>query len=294
MQTLSQVRRLLDEAGLRPQRRLGQNFLIDGNLMAKLLDLAGPLEGRSVLEVGPGTGSLTEELLDRCGWLTAVEADAGLCRLLQRRLGSRAGFTLLCRDVLAGKHEIAPDVLATAGPETTLVANLPYGVATPLVASALRLTWATARGTAERACRFDRLTFTVQQEVAERLAAGPGGKAYGPLSVLVATLGRLTMGAAVPATAFWPRPQVASRMLRIDFTEEAAEFAALAELDSLLAAAFGQRRKRIGSLPGRCGPALDPDAVRGAMDAAGIDPDARPEDVPPGHYRKAAEILAGG
>ncbi|MFW6133806.1 MAG: 16S rRNA (adenine(1518)-N(6)/adenine(1519)-N(6))-dimethyltransferase RsmA [Planctomycetota bacterium] len=297
MQTLSEIRGLLDSAGLAPRRRLGQNFLIDRNLMGKLLDLAGPLSGRTVLEVGAATGSLTEELLARCadegGRVVAVEADPRLAGLLRRRLADARRLTLLQRDVLAGKHEIADDVLDATGPRASLVSNLPYNVATPLVAEALAVTWRTRRGRARTPCAFDRLTFTVQQEVADRLAAAPGCGAYGPVTVAVALLGRVSSGPAVPPEAFWPRPKVASRMLRIDYDERDAP-RDLDVLRRLVATAFAQRRKRIGSLAKRCGADLDAGAVAAALEVAGIDPDARPEAVAPGRYRAAADALSSG
>ncbi|MBS3735348.1 MAG: ribosomal RNA small subunit methyltransferase A [Phycisphaerae bacterium] len=295
MQTLSEIRALLAEAQLAPRRRLGQNFLIDANLMGKLVALADPSPGQTVLEVGAGTGSLSEALLARCapdGRVVAVEADAGLGRLLRRRLGERANLTLICGDALAGKHAIAPDVLAAAGPEAVLVANLPYSIATPLLAEALATTWHTDHGSAATPCALRCLTVTVQQEVADRLTAAAGVGAYGPVSVLVSLLGGGTIGPAVPPEAFWPRPKVASRMLRIDYDARAAgRIDALDALRRLLTAAFAQRRKRIGSLPRRCAATLEPAAVAAALDAGGIDPDARPQAVPPEHYRRAANAL---
>jgi len=196
MQTLTEIRQMLDQAGLRPQKAFGQCFLIDHNMLAKLLELAELAEaadvpaGLGVLEVGPGTGTLTEELLDRGIGVTAAEIDHGLCRLLRQRLAARPGFTLVEGDVLAGKHAIAPGVLEALPELTQLVSNLPYNIATPLLAECLIESWRHQKRPAPSRRLFTRMSFTVQREVADRLSAGPGSDAYGPVSVLAAALAR--------------------------------------------------------------------------------------------------------
>lgn len=292
MQTLREIRELLQRYHFAPQKQFGQCFLVDGNLMHKLLDLAQVGREQTVLEVGPGTGSLTEELLDRCGRLVAVEIDRGLADLLRERLGGQESFTLLCRDVLASKHAIAPEVTAAVSPSAHLVSNLPYNVATPLIAQCLTDTWRTCVGEVAGICRFERLTFTVQREVADRLACGPGGPDYGPLSILVSLLGELTPGPVVPASAFWPRPNVASRIVRIDFVDDKARRVAdLDVLRRLLALAFNQRRKQIGSLLHRTIADFSPQRIQRALEAGGIDRTARAQDLRPEQFRLAANDL---
>lgn len=294
MQTLDEIRELLDDAGLSPHRRFGQNFLFDHNLMDKVLDLAELTGHETVLEVGPGTGSLTEELLERSDRVVAVEIDRGLCRLLRRRCGGEAKLTLLCRDVLSGKHSLAPEVVKALGDRAVLVANLPYNIATPLVATCLIDSWRAAVGGEEGVCRFDRLTFTVQEEVAERLTAGAGSKAYGPVSVLVSLLGRAQLGPKIPPDAFWPKPHVYSRIMRIDFDPASAR--SVADVDVLrraVAMAFNQRRKQIRSVAKRKNAAFDEDAFTEAVDAAGVDPTARAEEISPESFATLANHLAG-
>jgi 16S rRNA (adenine1518-N6/adenine1519-N6)-dimethyltransferase len=328
MQTQTEIRRLLEEAGLSPRKAFGQCFLIDGNLMGKLLELADVTADQTVLEVGPGTGSLTEELLHRARRVVAVEIDRGLAELLRRRLGGRDNLTLIGGDVLAGKHEISPAVLAACGAgilpaqqdagktclpaasrqvpapqaKANLVSNLPYNIATPLLAECLLLSWRALGGPGGPGgpCRFERLTFTVQKELAERLVAEPGGSAYGPVSVLVALLGRWRLGPIVPATAFWPAPKVASRIVRIDF--DAARAGRLADartLSATLATAFGQRRKQVGTIfrrawPSFAGrPATEGKAALEFLAAAGIDPTWRPEQIDPQQYLDLANRLTG-
>jgi 16S rRNA (adenine1518-N6/adenine1519-N6)-dimethyltransferase len=179
-----------------------------------------------------------------------------------------------------------------------LVSNLPYSIATPLVAQCLLHSWRAVCGPAPRATekqsgRFDSLTFTVQREVADRMAAPSGQEAYGPISVLVALLGRVTAGPNVPAESFWPRPKVASRILRIDFDPAAAGAVANADgLAGLLHLAFNQRRKQIGSMVRREGLPYGAEDVRAALEAAGIDPTVRCERVTPGQYLAMANTLA--
>jgi 16S rRNA (adenine1518-N6/adenine1519-N6)-dimethyltransferase len=295
MQTLTEIRRLLGEAKLAPRKRFGQSFLIDGNLMAKLLELSGVPAGQTVLEVGAGTGSLTEELLARGAGVVAVEIDKGFCRLLRDRLGSCGGLTLIEGDVLSRKGELSPAVLAALPPVAHLVANLPYNIATPLVAECLVQSWRVqaGQGRGESVCRFERLTFTVQRELADRLAASPGGSDYGPVSVLVALLGRLKLGSVLPASAFWPSPKVASRMVRIDFDLQAA--ATLRDINTLrrlLALAFGQRRKQIGSILRRTPAIFAAQALAAALTLAQIDLTLRPQAITPSQYLAAANALS--
>ena len=124
---------MLSAAGLAPQKRFGQNFLVDLNLMAKVVETAALQGDETVLEVGPGTGSLTEELLKVAPRVVAVEIDRRLHRYLQRSLAGADNLELLCGDVLAGKDKLSPAVVSALGGRAVLVANLPYGVAAPLV-----------------------------------------------------------------------------------------------------------------------------------------------------------------
>ena len=161
-QTLSEIRDLLASAGLRPHKKLGQNFLIDGNLMTKIVDAAGLEPDDTVLEIGAGTGSLTEMLLERAGHVVAVELDRGLAELLADRLAGRDNLTLLHEDVLQTKSRIAPVVLdalrhAAGGRPALLVANLPYHIASPLLINLLLCD-----------VPFVHFCFSVQREVADR------------------------------------------------------------------------------------------------------------------------------
>jgi 16S rRNA (adenine1518-N6/adenine1519-N6)-dimethyltransferase len=293
MQTLSEIRALLGKAGLSPQRRFGQCFLHDRHYMDALLDLAEVPAGATVLEVGPGTGSLTEELLERARDVVAVEIDRGLSAVLRRRFGRRDDFVLVEGDVLAGKHELSPAVAEQLSPAAHMVSNLPYNIATPLISQCLIDTWRRRIAGEQAYAGFDRLTFTVQHEVAQRLIAPPGSGAYGIVSVLVPLLGDAYPGAVLPPTAFWPRPKVDSQMLRIDFNGHKA--GRVPDVDLLLTVtqlAMGQRRKKLRSAARRRGSPILPAVLEQAMERAGVDPDARSGEIPPEKYAELAQAVS--
>jgi 16S rRNA (adenine1518-N6/adenine1519-N6)-dimethyltransferase len=295
MQTCSEIKDILAGAGLSPNKRLGQCFMIDKNLLGKVVELASPDGERTVLEVGPGTGTLTEELLDRAGRVVAAELDHGLADVVRHRFADRDNFVLVEGDVLAGKHRMSPAVKTELGVSADLVANLPYNIATPLIAQCLIESWRAVCARQGGAVRFDSMTFTVQQEVATRMLADSGGKLYGPISVLVALLGKGTVGTAIPGGAFWPTPKIASRALRIDFDPIlAAEVKDVAVLSAIVAMAFGQRRKQVGSIFKRSADQFAPELLRAALDTAQIDPSSRAERITPEKFRILANTVHAG
>jgi 16S rRNA (adenine1518-N6/adenine1519-N6)-dimethyltransferase len=295
MQTCTEIKDILAGAGLSPNKRLGQCFMIDKNLLGKVVDLARPGDDRTVLEVGPGTGTLTEELLDRAGRVVAAELDHGLADVVRLRFADRDNFVLVEGDVLAGKHSMSPAVKNELGASADLVANLPYNIATPLIAQCLIESWRAVCGAQEGAVRFDSMTFTVQQEVATRMLADSGSKLYGPISVLVALLGKGVAGSAIPGGAFWPAPKIASRALRIDFDPDAAgQVADVAVLSAIVAMAFGQRRKQVGSIFKRSAGQFAPELLRAALDTAEIDPSSRAERITPEKFRILANTVQAG
>lgn len=259
MQTLAEIRALLESRGFAPRKSFGQNFLIDQNLLRKIVDAAELGPGSLVLEVGPGTGTLTEELLDRGAEVIACELDRGLCELLRERLGDNERFTLIEGDCLAKKSELAPEVLNAIGDRSfSLVANLPYGAATPLIMTLL-----------VDHPRCERMCVTIQREVAERLAASHGSKAYGPISVVAQSCAEVRIIANLPPSCFWPRPEVTSAMVRIDRLGHAL-CGDLPGLASLAKHLFSARRKQLGSVLGRDFPFPE-----------GVDPGSRVESLSP-------------
>ncbi|MEO1534370.1 MAG: 16S rRNA (adenine(1518)-N(6)/adenine(1519)-N(6))-dimethyltransferase RsmA [Planctomycetota bacterium] len=239
MQTLAEIRELLESRGMAPRKKLGQNFLLDHNLIRKLVDASGVGDGDLVLEVGPGTGALTDELLARGCTVIACELDAGLAALQRERqaAATKAGrFTLIEGDCLAGKRGLNPAIVEAIGSRAfALVANLPYGAATPLMLALL----------CDERCTGQHVT--IQREVADRLLAGPGSKAYGSISVVAQTLATVERVAALPPECFWPRPDVTSAMVSLrpihghDIDDRAA-FAAFCQQ------VFANRRKQLGKV----------------------------------------------
>ena len=232
MQTKREIQALLEQIDRRPVHRLGQNFLIDGNLL-RLVAAAGELAADDlVVEVGPGTGSLTEELLAAGCKVVAVEIDRHLAELLRARLGDRPDFTLIEGDALDGKHALNPQLLAAMdGSETVkLVANLPYQIASPLVIEMLT-------------AGVGLLAFTVQKEVAQRLAAAPGSEDYGPLSVMAQLLSEVEILRTLPPQAFWPMPTISSALVRLRRNDRLGPLAA--EFSRFLHGVFAYRRKTL-------------------------------------------------
>lgn len=285
-QTLSEIRSILAQADISPRQRLGQHFLIDLNLMRKLVDAAQLCPADVVLEVGAGTGSLTEALLESGCRVIAVEIDPGLQTVLRQRLGGHPRLTLMAADVLAGKHQVNPAVLRELGAaepapggQRKLVANLPYQVATPLLMELLH-----ARPPLER------LVCTIQKEVAQRILARPGSGDYGALSVAMQTLATVETIARAPPEAFWPRPRVESVMLRIwPRTPDRLPVQEPAAFVEFVRSGFAHRRKMLRSaVHGRATPRW-PDALR----AAGIEPTRRPESLSPSEWQRLYAALRG-
>ncbi len=240
MQTLADIKRILEARGLSPRKAFGQNFLIDHNLIRKLVDASGVGAGDVVLEVGPGTGTLTEELVQRGCRVVAAEIDRGLSAHLREHFASAENFTLVEGDCLADKRTLAPAIVAALGDGSfTLVSNLPYGAATPVM-SVLLADYPRCRG----------LFVTIQREVADRLGAKPGTKEYGTLSIVAQVTAEVRTVAALPPECFWPRPDVTSAMvsltrLPVPLVDD------VRGLGDFCQSLFEKRRKQLGAVLGR-------------------------------------------
>jgi len=272
--TKTEIRHLLARAGLRPDTARGQHFMIDANLM-RLLVLAADLHPRdTVLEVGAGVGNLTGLLAAKAGHVVAVEVDPNLAKIAHHRLADVDNLTLVVTDALADKHHVAPVVLdavrracETVGGPVKLVANLPYQAATPLVVDLVL-------GASPPA----RLVFTVQEEVAGRLTAAPGTRAYGPASVLLQAVSEVNVLRSLPPTVFWPRPKVRSAMVVVHPSRRLrSRVADLAVLKRAVAGLFAHRRKRAARSLALADPARETKRWAECLKAACLDPTARGE-----------------
>lgn len=266
----AEIRRELEAVGFRPSTRRGQNFLTDANLARALVRDAGVGPGDRVLEVGPGCGFLTLPLAEAGVELLAVEIEPRLARVAARRVGERSNVRFLVTDVLASKHRLAPEVeqaLSAPGSPWHVVANLPYSISGPLVATLL------AREPPPAS-----LSLVVQRELAERLAAKPGSAAWGGLSVRAQLRHRVTLGRRVPREMFRPRPKVESVAARLaGFEREGTGAAEVGALLGWIEPLFRWPRKTLrrglGTVLGDAGAAVD------ALQAAAIDPARRPGEL---------------
>ncbi|MCU4185443.1 16S rRNA (adenine(1518)-N(6)/adenine(1519)-N(6))-dimethyltransferase RsmA [Acidiferrimicrobium sp. IK] len=264
---------LLDQHGLHPSRALGQNFVADANTVRRIARLADVGPGDRVLEIGAGLGSLTLALADTGASVTAVEVDRHLVPVLRSVVGDRAAV------VEGDATRLDWDTVLGGDAGWVLVANLPYNVATPLVADLLDFVPGVAR-----------MLVMVQKEVGERLAAGPGDAAYGAVSVKVSYWATARVAGLVPPTVFVPRPNVDSALVAITRRPAPAVDPALVgpeELFALVRAGFAQRRKMLRrALAGVASPA--------AFEAAGIAPTARAEELSVEAWGALAAAIAAG
>jgi 16S rRNA (adenine1518-N6/adenine1519-N6)-dimethyltransferase len=248
-QTLSYLRNLFEGRGIRPKSKLGQNFLIDLNLVDLLIRTAELTGDDLVLEIGSGTGSVTALLAEQAGAVLSVELDAAFCDLTRQAIRGHENVTLMHADILRNKNELNPGVLETLAAmqqrsgcgRLKLVANLPYVVATPVIANLLL-----------SELLFERMVVTVQWEIAERLAATPSTKPYGALAVLVQSVADVTVVRRLAPSVFWPRPKVASAIVHIrPNAAKRARAGDVLRLRHFLRDLYAHRRKNLrGALTG--------------------------------------------
>lgn len=258
-----EIRELAESLGIRPTKKLGQNFVIDPNTVQRIVRAADVVPTDHVLEVGPGLGSLTLALLQEVASVIAIEIDPVLAEQLPRTIAlhmpERAdSLTLIVSDAM--KVDVVP------GEPTALVANLPYNVSVPVLLHLLEVvpTIRTA-------------LVMVQKEVAERLAAEPGSRTYGIPSLKARWYGEVRMAGNIGRNVFWPEPNVDSALVRVDRREQPTCESSREWVFKVIDTAFAQRRKSLrGALAQLAG---SPDAAEQALRAAGIDPGRRGESL---------------
>ena len=242
-QTLSEIKTLLTSHGLTPRKMFGQNFLHDHHHIERIVEAAELDESDTVLEVGPGTGTLTGQLIASRARVVAVEIDRGLVPVLRELYGQDSDKSQLINDdVLASKRSLNTQIEDAVGGRTQpfkLIANLPYNVASPLLAT-LVTDWP----------GMELAIIMVQREVGDRLNASPGTKAYGPLGILVQALCEVDFVSTLPPSCFWPAPKVESAVIRVrrsatPMTDDIQGFS------KFVHTVFEKRRKQLGSVLGR-------------------------------------------
>jgi 16S rRNA (adenine1518-N6/adenine1519-N6)-dimethyltransferase len=273
----AEVRRLADELDLRPSKQRGQNFVIDGNTVRRIVRVSGIGPDDVVLEVGPGLGSLTLALLEVARHVTAVEVDDRLAGRLARTVTEHAPelvehLTVVQADALR--------LTALDGPApTALVANLPYNVSVPVLLHLLALLPDLQKG-----------LVMVQAEVADRLAAPPGSRTYGVPSVKAAWYADVRRVGTVPRSVFWPVPNVDSGLVGWERRDPPVTTVSREQVFAVVDAAFAQRRKTLrAALRPMAG---DTATIEAALDAAGVDPTARGEVLDVAAFARIAEALA--
>jgi 16S rRNA (adenine1518-N6/adenine1519-N6)-dimethyltransferase len=278
-QTRTHISELLARHGVNPRHDLGQNFLIDLNLVEFLVAKAELDRDDVVLEVGSGTGSLTSFMAQCAGTVIAVEVDPRMQRLTTEAVDGFSNVTVLGCDVLKNKNHFSQDVLdaldaAIAGPtkRLKLVANLPYCVATPVISNLVASEYA-----------WERMVVTIQLELAERMTAKEDTSNYGALSVWLAAQCRVDLLKRLPASVFWPRPKVESAMIRIEPDADKRQTIRDREfLHAFLRGLFQQRRKLLRNvLIGLYRKELDRTQIDSVLQAQRLGEPTRAEDLAP-------------
>lgn len=262
----NKIRETLDKYDFKFSKSLGQNFLIDGNVVRKIVRQAGITKEDYVLEIGPGMGTLTEELAINAKKVVAVELDRKLLPILDETLENYDNVEIIYGDILEIDIKKLIEEKLGGGP-VKLVANLPYYVTTPIIGKLL-----------EEDLDLESISVMVQKEVADRMAASPGSKSYGSLSVFVNFYTNPKVVVKVPKTVFMPQPKIDSSVIKLDLKKE------LPEIDrekffKVVKAAFSKRRKTIINSLSTYGFDLEKEEIRQALEKVGIKPEERAENI---------------
>ena len=288
MQTKRQIRDLLASAGVVPKRNFGQHFLVDLNLLRLLVEAANIGAADVVLEVGCGTGSITQALAERAGRVVTVEIDRTLAGLARSQLANCDNVELINADALSSKGVLNGDVVEALARargrrrgRLLLVANLPYDVGTALMLNLVK-----------GPVVADEMVVTVQKEVAERMEAGPNSKDYGTLSILLGATGQVRTLRALKPSVFWPPPGVHSAIVRFVRDEaKCARIGAMTRLGDVVTLFMGHRRKMLRACAKHA-----PDTLGGRelwmalFERCAIDPTERPEALSPEQYVELANL----
>lgn len=273
------TREMLEAFGLATKHRLGQNFLIDNHVIERIMDLTELTGEECVLEVGPGIGTLTLALVQEAAHVTSIEMDSELEQVLSAHAMDHDNFSFIMGDALATSPEMITE--ASGGAPTVLVANLPYNVAATIILQFF-----------QTMPSLERAVVMVQKEVADRIAAKPGTKAYGAYTVKLSLYGDVTGRFEVPPRCFMPAPHVDSAVVRIDRAQTPVEGGAASAEDvvRVVDAAFAQRRKTIRNSMGSNG--FEKVALDRAFELCGVAPTARAETLTTSTFIELAGALS--
>lgn len=273
---------ILKKYDLMPRKKFGQNFLIDGHVIEKIIDAAGVTEDDCVLEIGPGIGTMTRHLCARARKVIAIEIDRDLVKILKEDiLKDCTNLTIINEDVL--KVDIEELVRTeNGGRPVKVVANLPYYITTPII-----------MGLFEKHVPMESMTLMVQKEVAQRMCAKPGTKDYGALTVAVSYYSECYLAANVPMNCFMPRPDVMSAVVRLTVLPQApVTVKDPGKMFAIVKAAFGQRRKTLqNALMNAQGISCTKEDVANALESMGLSPLARGEILSLEQFARISELL---
>ena len=275
------TRAVLEAHGFSFQKKYGQNFLIDGNVLDHIIDAAGITKDDFVLEIGPGIGTMTQYLAEAAREVVAVEIDKNLIPILEETLSEYDNVTIINEDVLK------VDIAALAGEKNggkpiKVVANLPYYITTPII-----------MGLFESKVPLDNITIMVQKEVAERMQVGPGTKDYGALSLAVQFYAEPEIVANVPPNCFIPRPTVGSAVIRLKrYSEPPVKVKDEKKMFSLIRASFNQRRQTlVNGLTNASELGLTKERVTGALEKMGLSETIRGEALTLAQFAELSDLL---
>lgn len=271
------IREILSERKLAPRKSLGQNFLIDSNILAKIAEAGLVNPGDLVLEVGPGLGALTEILLEQARMVIAVEYDRGLFSILKERFIDSGNLKLFNQDIMeTDLHELVKEHESGF----KVIANLPYYITTPLIFKLV-----------ESGINWEQMVFLVQKEVAQRISASPGTKEYGALTVMLNFYGKVEKIGNVSRTVFYPEPDVDSAIVRITPYQNPEVQLLYPRLAKVVQAAFQQRRKTILNALGAAGFFQTKEELGVFLTVHGIEPNRRGETLSVAEFQSITEGL---
>lgn len=274
---------ILKKYGFRMQKKYGQNFLIDANILCKIVEAAQITEEDCVLEIGPGIGTMTQYLAEAAGKVVAVEIDRALIPILEDTLSAYHNVTILCEDIL--KVDLPALAEENGGRPIKVVANLPYYITTPIIMALF-----------ESRMPLASITVMVQREVAERMQTGPGTKDYGALSLAVQYYAKPEIVAKVPASCFLPRPNVDSTVVRLTrYEKPPVNVSDEAFLFAVIRASFNQRRKTLANgLANAGGLGVSRGQVEAVLEKMGLSKTVRGETLTLKQFSELSNRLSEG